>query len=213
MHLLPRVQIRLASVLERTADGTLMLAQEGAKPVCVLPNGIKFDKNPQLTPAQAADQALLIVASQSSGQLTEIPALKSGTQVFFVASPDVELAEFLRAQRASSVTLWQDYLKRYPASGHSVQARQGLAALLLQSAESTLGEYSRTAHGESPRLGLLKQARTHASQAEALTGNHAAADKIRQQLHAQLDLLLEKNRRQLQSSPGPLPSTQLDTSI
>ena len=197
--LLPRVQIRLASVLERTADGTLMLAQEGAKPICVLPNGIKFDKNPQLTPAQAADQALLIVASQSSGQLTEIPALKSGTQVFFVASPDVELAEFLRAQRASSVTLWQDYLKRYPASGHSVQARQGLAALLLQSAESTLGEYSRTAHGESPRLGLLKQARTHASQAEALTGNHAAADKIRQQLHAQLDLLLEKNRRQLQS--------------
>ena len=56
---MPRVQIKLGSVLERTADGMLMLRMEGTKPFCVLPNGIKFDKTPELTPAQAADQATI----------------------------------------------------------------------------------------------------------------------------------------------------------
>jgi hypothetical protein len=197
---LPRVQIKLASVLERTADGTLMLSMEGAKPLCVLPSGVKFDKTPQLTPAQAADQALLFgIVTQSSAQLADMPALKAGTQVTFVIAPDAELAEFLRARRAQSTTLWQDYLKRYPASTHSVQAREALAVMLLQSAESTIAEYSRAAPGEFPPLGLLKQARAYASQAEALSGNHAAADKVRQQLHTQLDSLLDKNRHQLLS--------------
>lgn len=196
---LPRVPVKLASVLERTADGTLMLTMDGIKPICVLPNGIKFDKTPELTPAQAADQTVLFgIIAQSSAQAADIPALKPGIQINFVAAPDTELAEYLRAQRAQSAALWQDYLKRYPASVHSNQARHGLAAMLVQSAESTIAEYSRTASGEAPRLGLLRQARAYTSQAEALNGNHAA-DKVRQELHAQLDLLLEKNRRQLQS--------------
>src|SRR5690348_17194785 len=48
---LPRVQLKAASVLERTADGVLMLRIDGTKPFCVVPNGIKFDKSPELTPA------------------------------------------------------------------------------------------------------------------------------------------------------------------
>ncbi|MGZ4858509.1 MAG: hypothetical protein ACXV8M_03050 [Candidatus Angelobacter sp.] len=197
---LPRVQIRLASVLERTADGTLMLRMDGVKPICVLPNGVKFDKTPELTPAQAAEQAVIFgMMAQSSAQVADIPPLKAGIQIVFVAAPDTELAEFLRAQRAQSVALWQDYLKRYPASAHSVQARQGLAAMLLQSAESTIAEYSRTSHSDTPRLVLLKQARIYASEADALTGSHTAGDRLRQAINAQLDVLLEKNRRQLQA--------------
>ncbi|HWS18215.1 MAG TPA: hypothetical protein VN223_09375, partial [Candidatus Elarobacter sp.] len=139
---LPRVQMKLASVLERTADGTLTLATDGAKPICVLPNGVKFDKTPELAPAQAADQAVIFgLVTQSSTQLADIPALKPGTQMIF-AVPDTELAEYLRAQRGQSAALWQGYLKRYPASAHSVQARQALAAMLVQSAESTIAEYA-----------------------------------------------------------------------
>src|SRR4029077_16853583 len=94
---LPRVQIKLASVLERTTDGTLTLRMDGAKPICVLPNGIKFDKTPELTSAQAADQAVIFgIMAQSSLQTADIPALKPGTQIFFVATPDTELAEYLR---------------------------------------------------------------------------------------------------------------------
>jgi hypothetical protein len=197
---LPRVPIKLASVLERTADGTLMLTMDGIKSICVLPNGIKFDKTPELTPAQAADQAVLFgIVAQSSAQSADIPALKSGIQINFVVAPDTELAEYLRAQRAQSAALWQDYLKRYPASVHSAQSRGGLAAMLLQSAESTIAEYSRTAHSDAPRLGLLKQARAYASEVDMVSNNHIAGDKIRQALNAHLDVLLEKDRRQLQA--------------
>jgi hypothetical protein len=197
---MPRVQIKLASVLERTAEGTLLLSLDGGKPVCVLPNGIKFDKATEFTPAQAADQTLILgVAVQSSAQAAEIPALTPGTQINFVAAPDTELAEYLRAQRAQSAALWQDYLKRFPASAHSAQARQGLATLLVQTADSSMAEYYRSAQADAPRLGLLKQVRRFSQEVEALSGNHTAADKLRQAIHAQLDLLLEKDRRQLQA--------------
>ena len=200
-EVLPRVQMKLASVLERTADGTLTLRLDGvAKPICVLPSAVKFDKTPELTPAQAAEQAVISgTMAQSSSPAAEIPALKPGTQIVCVAGPDTELAEYLRAQRAQSAVVWQDYLKRYPASAHSAQARQGLAAMLVQSAESTIAEYSSAGHSDAPRLGLLKQARISASEADALTGNRTAGDKLRQEINAQLDALLEKDRRQLQA--------------
>jgi len=44
----------------------------------------------------------------------------------------------------------------------------------------------------------LKQARAYVFQAEALSGNHAAADKVRQEL-TRNGFVLEKDRRQLQS--------------
>ena len=197
---MPRVQLRISSVLQRTSDGVLMLSMDATKPFCVVPNGIKFDKSPELTPAQAIDQAAIVgLVAQSSTQQAELPALKPGVELFFVAAPDTEFAEFLRAQRAQSVALWQDYLKRYPASAHAAQARQGLAAMLAQSAESALAEYAKNTNPAAPRLALLKQARIYAGEAETLSGNHAPAATVLQALHAQLDLLLEKDRRQLQA--------------
>lgn len=197
---LPRVQLKVSSILERNDDGVLMLTMEGTKPFCVLPNGVKFDKAPELTPAQAADQAVFSgLVAQSSMQPAELPPVKAGVQFFFVAAPDTEFAEYLRAQRAQSVALWQEYLKRYPASTHSVQAKQALAAMLVRSAESAIAEYARTASSDAPHLSLLKQARNDAAQIEALGGGRAAADKVLQSLHAELDLLLDKNRHQLQA--------------
>lgn len=197
---LPRVQIRISSILERNADGVLMLSTEGAKPFCVLPNGVKFDKTPELTPAQAADQAVFAgLIAQSSMQPAELPPVKPGVQFVFVAAPDTEFAEYLRAQRAQSVALWQEYLKRYSASTHSVEAKQALAAMLVRSAESAMAEYARSAGSDAPHFSLLKQTRSDAAQIEALGGGHAAADKVLQAIHAQLDLLLDKNRHQLQA--------------
>lgn len=197
---MPRVQLKVGAVLERTADGLLMLSMDGTKPFCILPNGIKFDKNPELTPAQAIDQATILgLVAQSSAQTADIPALKPGVELFFVAAPDTEFAEFLRAQRAQSVALWQNYLTRYPASAHAAQAKQGLAAMLAQSVESALAEYARNPNSATPQLALLKQSRAYATDVETLSGNHAIAGKILQALHAQLDLLLEKDRRQLQA--------------
>jgi hypothetical protein len=199
-EVLPRVQLRAASVLERNADGVLMLSMDDAKPFCVLPNGVKFDKNPELTPAQAAEQTVILgLVAQSSTQAAEIPAIKPGVQLVFVAAPDTEFAEYLRVRRMPSVALWQEYLKRYPSSAHAVQAKQGLAAMLVQAAESAIAEYARNADSDTPQLGPLRQARIFASQIETLSGNHATAEKILYAVHAQLDVLLEKNRRQLQA--------------
>ncbi len=197
---LPRVQLRPASVLERNADGLLMLSMDGSKPFCVLPNGVKFDKSPELTPAQAADQTVVLgLVAQSSTQPAEVPAIKPGVQLVFVAAPDTEFAEYLRSQRAQSVALWQEYLKRYPSSAHAVQAKQALSAMLVQAAEAAIAEYTRNGSSDASQLGPLKQARTYAAQVETFSGNRAAAEKTLHAVHTQLDALLEKNRRQLQS--------------
>ena len=199
-EVLPRVQLRAAAVLERNPDGVLMLSLDGSKPFCVVPNGVKFDKSPEITPAQAADQALIMgLVAQSSTQPAEVPAIQPGVQLVFVAAPDTEFAEFLRAQRAQSVALWQEYLKRYPSAAHAALARQGLATMLLQSAESAIAELARSKSSDGSQLTLLKQARNAAAQIESLSGNRATADKLLQALHAQLDLQLEKDRRLLQS--------------
>jgi hypothetical protein len=196
--LMPRVQLNAASVLERTADGVLMLSADGAKPFCVLPNGVKFDKNSDLTPAQAADQTVLSgMVAQSSMQPAEVPPIKPGVKFVFVAAPDTEFAEYLLAQRAQSVHFWQDYIKRYPASAHTAQAKQSLAAILNQDAESALAEYDRSVSSNAPQLSLLKLAENYSAQVETLSGSRDATDKLRQAIHAQLDLLLEKDRRQL----------------
>ena len=197
---LPRVQLRAAAVLERNADGMLMLSLDGSKPFCVVPNGVKFDKSPEMTPAQAADQALIMgLVAQSPTQTGDVPAIKPGVQMVFIAAVDIEFAEYLRAQRAQSVAMWEEYLKRYPSAAHAAQARQGLAALLLQSAESAIAESAKSRGSEGPQLALLKQARTAAVQIETLSGNKAGADKLLQALHGQLDVQLAKNRRQLEA--------------
>jgi hypothetical protein len=191
--LLPRVQLSAASVLERAADGVLMLSTDGTKPFCVLPNGLKFESNSQLTPAQAADQIVLSgIVAQASMQPAEVPPVKPGVKFVFVAAPDTEFAEYLLAQRVQSIHSWQDYLKRYPASAHTAQVRQALAAILTQDAESALAEYSRSVVSNSPQLALLKLAQNYSAQIEALSSSRDVTDKLRQAIHMQLDLLLEK---------------------
>src|ERR1044071_6974671 len=39
---MPRVQIKVGSVLQRTSDGVLMLSFDATKPFCIVPNGIKM---------------------------------------------------------------------------------------------------------------------------------------------------------------------------
>src|SRR5438445_9798126 len=57
--LMSRAQIRVGISLERRLDGVLMFSSEGASPACVVPSNLRFDKSPELTPAQAADQVVV----------------------------------------------------------------------------------------------------------------------------------------------------------
>jgi len=71
---------------------------------CVVPSNLKFEKNSPVTPAELASKpffrAKYYLPDPTPNNVP--PPLKPGVKIVFVTSPDVELAEFLRAERAST---------------------------------------------------------------------------------------------------------------
>ena len=143
--------------IERDAAGVMTLTR-GSAPECVVPSNLKFDKDESLTLAQIADRATLTgqILSSSPAGTAAIPPFKPGVSIVFVAAPDTELAEFLRATRAHTVLQWQDYLARYPKAAHTDSAKQSLAALLLKEGEEGLASYRNSASSPSPAYPDLK---------------------------------------------------------
>jgi len=100
---LPRASLAGASSLQRGVDGVLTLTANG-KSVCVVPSNLKFERSVDLTPAAAAEQAMIRgTPVSSSPRDAMIPAFKPGVKLVFIAAPDAELADFLQAQRANTV--------------------------------------------------------------------------------------------------------------
>src|SRR5215467_6363125 len=155
---LPRAQLSGAASLARGADGVLKLTVD-AKPMCVVPANLKFDKSPELTPAEAAEQAVLRGIPVSSS-LTDpaLPAFKAGVQLVFIAAPDSELADYLRAQRANSIDDWQEFLLRYPASIRAASARNSMAGIHERAAEAAFSQYEKLAASGQHDPALLKRA-------------------------------------------------------
>jgi len=114
--------------IERDAKGVMSLTR-GSASECVVPSNLKFDKDESLTLTQLADRAALTgqILSSSPAGTTALPPFKPTVKIVFVAAPDTELGEFLRANRAHSVAQWQDYLARYPKAAHLDLAKQALA--------------------------------------------------------------------------------------
>jgi len=191
-----KIQMKGATFLERTSDGVLMMAW-GDKPICVLPGNLRFENKKQYRPAELADQALLLgsVVAASQGEPLQVPQLKPGVQVFFIPVADTELAEYLRAQRAKSVVVWQEFLARYASSSHAADARKSLADLFEQAAESAFAQY-RKAPG-TPDWPSLKQAHQQAEQAAHTVPNFPPAVKLLEQIRAQLDTLTAADRAEL----------------
>ena len=118
-----KTQLAAATALERTADGTLMLSLN-SKPVCIVPNNLKFNGNSEFTPAEAAEQAMLqgtVVSSSVQG--IGIAALKPGVKLVFVAAADNELAEVLLAQRKNTVEGWQTFVAHFGSSSRVPEAK------------------------------------------------------------------------------------------
>src|SRR5215470_15170334 len=98
---LPRMQLAGATSLERTSAGALALTAD-SKATCVVPSNLRFDRNAELTPADAAEQAFLQGTLVGADAAAGLPAFKPGVKLVFVAAPDAELAEYLAAQRANT---------------------------------------------------------------------------------------------------------------
>ncbi|MFL6437058.1 MAG: hypothetical protein ACJ71Q_05715 [Terriglobales bacterium] len=193
----PKVQLASAGSLERDSEGVLKLTV-GSKPVCIVPNSIRFDHNAEFTPAEAADQATLQgVVISSSAQDNGIPAFRPGVQLIFLPAPDAEVAEYFLAQRAHSIEQWQSFIAHYGSSPRVADAKALMAAIYEQSAESAFDTYRKSAP-QAANLGYLKQAQQQAEQADKMVAGYAASQALRQQISKELDALLDPDRAKLQ---------------
>jgi tetratricopeptide (TPR) repeat protein len=186
--------------LERDAQGTMNLTRGGAAE-CVVPSNLKFEKDESLTPAQIADRAVLTgkVLSSSPAGTTEVPSFKPGVKLVFIAAPDTELGEYLRAVRAHSGAQWQDYLSRYPKTAHTNDGKQALAAILLKEGEDGFTAYHNTASTNAPAYSDLRTALLRADQVRELIPSNDDATKLRASVRAELMLVANKGRAELQA--------------
>jgi tetratricopeptide (TPR) repeat protein len=186
--------------LERDAQGTMNLTRGGAAE-CVVPSNLKFDKDESLTLAQIADRAVLTgkVLSSSPAGTTDVPAFKPGVKLVFVAAPDTELGEYLRAVRAHSVAQWQDYLGRYPKTAHTGDSKQALATILLKEGADGLAAYHNSASTNAPSYSDLRTALLRSDQVRELIPGNDDATKLRASVRAELVLVANKGRAELQT--------------
>lgn len=194
---LPKIVLGAGMSLEYTAANGLALTKDGA-PACVVPSNVKFDKNVPMSPADLAARGTLGARVVPSGAAAAdpLPPLKPGVKIVFSASPDVELGEYLRAQRASTISWWQTYLKKYPTSSHAAQAKQSLAALLVTDGEGGLAAYKQSARGTGPFPDLQK-AQSDADQALAAAPGNGAATTLSTEVQTELSSLTGQGRSEL----------------
>lgn len=187
-HKLGKTILTTGASLERTSGGVLMLTQGTAAPVCVVPGNVKFDKGGSFTAAQLADKAEIEgrVVSGSDPTAAQIVPLKPGSKIVFVAAPDKEFAEYLRADRTGNIAGWQVYLAAYPAGAHAGAAKKSLAALFLADGTADLQAYSNSKNGSDPDYGKLKDSRQAADQAHALVPGDPAIADLSQKIHAEV---------------------------
>ena len=185
-----------AKTLERRSDGVLTLSTND-KPVCIVPSNLKFERNMDLTPAEAAEQAVIQgTPIPSPGGSSNIPAFKPGVQLVFIAAPDVEFAEFLRAQRANTLKDWQDFLLHYPSSARRALALNVIAQLHQQAAEAAFARFSKSGKQD---LAMLRQASTEAQAANQASPNYQPALKLMDGIGRELDGLLAQDRQRLEA--------------
>ena len=197
---LDKIQLTAGGKLERAADGVLSwTAIEGGAAVVVVPMGVKFEGDSPLSAAAMASQASLkgVQATPSAG-VANIPALAPGVALVFVSVPDLELAEYLRARRASDIPGWQAYLARYSSSPHSADAKKRLAILLVEKAETVLTAYKKQAGAGASDYAGLQSAKTLDDQAKALSAGVDGLAGLESEIVAALGDIADRGRAELE---------------
>ena len=196
---LPRASLAGASSLQRGADGVLTLTANG-KSVCVLPSNLKFERSAELTPAAAAEQAMIRgTPVSSSPRDASIPEFKPGVQLVFIAAPDVELADFLRAQRANTIKDWEDFSTRYPSSARRASAQNAIAGFHQQAAEAVFAQYRSSSGAKTQDLAKLGQACLEAQTASQSSSGYKTSAKLLDDIGRELDNLAGPDQTHLQA--------------
>ena len=196
---LPRTSLAGASSLQRRADGVLTLTANG-KSLCVLPSNLKFERSVELTPAVAAEQAVIHGTPVSSSPRDAIiPEFKPGVRLVFIAAPDVELADFLRAQRANTLKDWEDFSTRYPSSARRASSQNAIAGFHQQTAEAAFAQYQRSSVAHKQDLALLRQACLETQTARQSSPDYKPAARLMDDIGKELDNLAQADQTRLQA--------------
>src|SRR5215469_3479305 len=194
---LAKVTLAVGGMLERGVDGVLRYTAPDGTTAVVVPQNAKFEHGASLSPAQLADQAVLRGAAIEPG--AQVPALGRGVTLVFVAAPDVELAEYLRAKRANAIPAWQNYLAKYPTAPHSQDAKKRLAGLFTASGTKSFESYEKTAASATPAYDDLKSAHDAEEQARALAPQLPEVATLDESVHKALSGILDNGRSELDS--------------
>ena len=203
-----KVTLVVGGVLERGPDGVLHYSSPSGQTICVAPENAKFEHGATYSLSGLADQATLHATPIASGSGTPLnaPPIRKGVKLVFVAAPNVELAEFLRAQRASEIPGWQGYLARYPASPHTGEAKRSLASLFADAGETALQDYDKSVAAQAPLYSQLKTAKTKADQAHALASDLPACTKLEGEIRDRLAAIAGQGRSELDAYRAALAS-------
>jgi hypothetical protein len=203
---LEKLTLAAGGVLDRGADGILRYSAAGAPAVCVVPENVKFEHNATFSPSAMADGIQFRgnpIAPATDGA-AGAQSLKNGVKLVFVAAPDVELADFLLAQRRSSIEGWQSYLAKYSTSPHTDQAKDALAILDAEAGKKSLEAYDKSAATGSPSYPDLKEAKAQEDRAHTLRPDLDSSVKLAGEIRGRLANLAEKGRAEMDAYNGAL---------
>ena len=178
---LPKFKLSAGMVLERTDKGNIKISGS-EQHACVLPSNMRMEAKSPIPISEAADGATLEgqVVGNSSNATQSLPsAFPKSTIVYLMAKTETEQAEFLRAGLANTITIWRDYVSRYPQSPHSTEAKRSLADLVSKAGAEELAAFQKSVAQQSPDFGRLQNARVQAREAERLVVGFIDAGKLR----------------------------------
>jgi hypothetical protein len=198
---LEKVTLAAGGVLDRGADGVLRYGTLAGPAICVVPENMKFEHGASFSPAAMAETAVLrgdALAPASDGGSGAQP-LKKGVKLVFVDAPNVELAEFLLAQRTASIAGWRNYLAKYPTSPHTNEARNVLATLYVEAGEKAFSVYQKSSATATPGYSDLKEAKAQEDLAHALRPDLDSSVKFAAKIAGALAIVTDKGRAELSS--------------
>ena len=195
-----KVKLATADWIERRADGMLTIkVASGVQ--CFVPANLRLEKNRTYTPAEAASLAGLqgkFLAKSDNADAAVPAALTPGTFLQFVPAADTELAEYLRAARNPSIPLWTGYVLRYPATKHTGDAKQALAALIMNGAEKDFAAFQ-ASPPTAPDFTRLKSAHDRTQDALRVLPQFPRAGQMAFDIRSQLNALLIRARQEVNS--------------
>ena len=194
-----KVALAPGGVLERGADGVLRYSAGQGQPICLAPDNVKFDHNVPYSLSDLAERAVLTGTPIAPSSLPAggLPPLKKGVKLVFVAAPNVELAEFLRAQRAGDIAGWLSYLAKYPASPNTATAKTALATLYVAAGEASLHTYQKSLAAGSPSYSDLKDAKAQADKAKSVYPGYDETAKLLGEIRGELTAIAGNGRSEL----------------